>query len=58
MKNKQTLSQHRISLLRQRKLEVEVNVVAIKTTIVATKSEENDKRISRHKNSCYDIIIN
>ena len=44
MKNKQTLSQHRISLLRQRKLEVEVNVVAIKTTIVATESEENDKK--------------
>ena len=45
MKNTQTLSRHRISLLRQRKLEVEVNVVAAKTTIVAIESEENDKKI-------------
>ena len=45
MKNTQTLSRHRISLLRQRKLEVEVNVVTTKTIIVATESEENDKKI-------------
>ena len=45
MKKTQTLSQHRISLLRQRKLEVEVNVIVTKTTIVATESEENDKKI-------------
>ena len=45
MKNTQTLSRHRISLLRQRKLEVVVNIVATKTTIVATESEENDKKI-------------
>ena len=45
MKNTQTLSRHRISLLRQRKLEVEVNVVSTKTTIVAIESEENDKKI-------------
>ena len=45
MKNTQTLSRHRISLLQQRKLEVEVNVVPTKTTIVKTKSEENDKKI-------------
>ena len=40
MKDTQTLSRQRISLLRQRQLEVEVNVVATKTTIVAIKSEE------------------
>ena len=45
MKNMYTLSRHRISLLQQRKLEVEVNVVATKTTIVTTESEENDKKI-------------
>ena len=45
MKNTQTLSQHRISLLQQRKLEVKVNVVGTKTTIVVTESEENDKKI-------------
>ena len=32
--------------MRQRKLEVEVNVVATKTTIVTTESEENDKKIA------------
>ena len=53
----QTLSRHRISLLRQGKLEVEVNVLATKTTIVVTESEEDDKkivatqkRILRHNN--------
>ena len=45
MKGTQTLSRQIISLLRQRKLEVEVNVVAIKTTIVATKVEKKDKKI-------------
>ena len=45
MKDMQTLWQQRISLLQQRQLEVEVNVVATKTTIVATKSEEKDKKI-------------
>ena len=45
MKDTQTLSRQRISLLRHRQLEVKVNVVAIKATIVATKSEENDKNI-------------
>ena len=45
MKNMQTLLRNRISLLRQRKLEVEVNVVAKKTTIVETESEENHKKI-------------
>ena len=45
MKNTQTLSRHRISLLRQRKLEVEANVIAVKTTIVMSESEENGKKI-------------
>ena len=44
MKNMQTLSRHRISLFRQRKIEVEVNVVATKTTIIETKSEDNEKK--------------
>ena len=45
MKNMQTLLRNRISLLRQRKLEVEVNVVVKKATIVETESEENHKKI-------------
>ena len=45
MKNTQTLSRQRISLLQHRKLEVKVNVVATKATIVAVESEENDKKI-------------
>ena len=45
IKNTQTLSRRRISLLQQRKLEVEVNVVKTKTTIVMTESEENNKKI-------------
>ena len=45
MKNTQTLLRHRISLLRQRKLEIEVNVVVTKTTIVATESDEHEKKI-------------
>ena len=40
----QTLFRHRISLLRQRKLEAEVIVVATKTTIVVIESEDNDKK--------------
>ena len=50
MKNMQNLSRHRISILQQRKLEVKVNVVATKTTIVAIEREENDKKIvATHK---------
>ena len=45
MKDTQTLSRQRISLSRQRKLEVEVNVVMTKITIIATEVEKNDKKI-------------
>ena len=45
MKDTQTLSRQRISLSRQRKLEVEVNVVVTKATVVATEVEKNDKKI-------------
>ena len=45
MKNTSNLSRHRISRLRQRKHEVEVNFVATKTTIIAIEGEENDKKI-------------
>ena len=58
MKNMQNLSRHRISLLRQRKLEVKVNVVATKTTIVAIEREENTRRLLRHINGCCGIIMN
>ena len=58
MKNTQTLSRHRISLLQQRKLEADVNFVATKTNIVATEVEKITKRMLRHRNSCYDRIKN
>ena len=45
MKDTQTVSRQRFSLSRSRKLEVEVNVVVTKTTIVATKVKKNDKKI-------------
>ena len=35
-----------------------MNVVATKTTIVATESEENDKKNVATQNSCCDIIMN
>ena len=45
MKDTQTLSRQRISLSRQKKLEVEVNVVVTKMTIIAIEVEKNDKKI-------------
>ena len=58
MKNTQTLSRHRIYLLRQRKLEAEVNFVATKTNIVATEVEKITKRMLQHRNSSCDRIKN
>ena len=39
------MSQQRISLSRQRKLKVELNVVLTKMTIITTEVEKNDKKI-------------